>query len=1127
MFPRTFTLRLFAALCWFPAIIASLGHVTAEGIGPREEFFEQQIRPLLINKCQSCHDASLQESDLRLDSLDGILQGGVSGPAAIAGEPGESRLIHAVLGTKGVERMPPDTPLEEHEIMLLRRWVKMGLPWTPEDQPAPALGDQNAIGAIAKKHWAFQPIATPAPPTVEPNEHTRGLDLSAWQNNPIDAFVFDRLAKAKLAPNPPATRAEILRRLSFDLVGLPPTFAETQSFIDNSRDDATLIEETVDRLLASEHHGERWARYWLDLARYADTRDWQAQAELRYPYAYTYRDYVIASLNADKPYDQFLKEQIAADCYVEHSNAPELAALGFLTIGPQFRNDRLEQAADKIDVIGRGLMGITISCARCHDHKYDPIPIEDYYSLYGVFASCSTPDSFPVIHTAARSVDAEALADFQRCLNEKQQALLLYKQDLRRDAVADLKKRMANYLDAFVVMGLEQKKEIRGIKSQFKIMETAMTPFSQLLLQRLQRKTDRNHPVLRPWHDALSLDEKQFQQQREKLLAAWKSAPELNPVVLRSLEEAAPKNRSEIVAVYARLFSRVLEQSQARIAKTPEADAALSQAHDEEIRLALMDDGGWLDLDIEVVANASRLSGLGRKKLGDLAKEITEVEATHPGAPPRAMTLVDNEVPIKPFVLLRGEPARKGDRVDRQFISILSPEPRKPFVEGSGRRELAEAITSPTNSLTPRVLVNRVWSKYFGKGLVESLDDFGLRSEPPSHPQLLDHLASEFMRNGWSLKWLHKAITTSQTYAQSSGRREAAMRIDPDNRLLWRHNRRRLDFEAMRDSILCASGNLDTTVGGKSVKLSERPFTTRRSVYAYIDRIELDPILRTFDFASPSASAASRAETTIPQQALFGMNHPFVAEQATRIAASAQHTDRDQAIKQVYQQVFARDPRNDEVRIANSFLESSRSQSGNLDRSVWQYGYGPNAKLDANFTLMDSFRSLTHWTGKFYQAAVDFPDPELGHLRLTDSGAHTGRDNDHSVIRRWIAPDDGIVNVNGTVKHSRENGDGVIAVVRSGSVYESFDACRSEAKTLVKRIEVKQGDVIDFIVAPGKTATSDAHTWIVLIRGVGGNLLDLEWRSNTGFSAPPPPALTPLAQLAQALLLTNEFLYLD
>ncbi len=1127
MFSRTFTLRLFASLYWLSALSILPINLHAEGLGPREEFFEQQIRPLLIAKCQSCHDASLQESELRLDSLDGVLQGGVSGPAAIAGEPGESRLIHAVLGTNGAERMPPEEPLDEHEILLLRRWVKMGLPWTPEDQPTPALGDQNAINVIAKKHWAFQPIAIPTPPTVQTGNHTRGLNLSAWQNNPIDAFILHRLAKANLAPNPPAKRAEILRRLSFDLIGLPPTFAETQSFIDDTRDDLTVIEDTVDRLLASEHHGERWSRYWLDLARYADTRDWQAQAELRYPYAYTYRDYVIASLNADKPYDQFVNEQIAADFFHKQPDAPELAALGFLTIGPQFRNDRLEQAADKIDVIGRGLMGITISCARCHDHKYDPIPIEDYYSLYGVFASCSIPETFPVIKTAATSVDAEVLADFQRRLSEKQQVLLSYKQDLRRDAIADLQQRLPIYLDAFVVMGLEQKQEIRGVKSQFKIIETAMTPFNQSLLQRLQRKTDRNHPVLRPWHDALSLDEKQFQQQREKLLATWKSAPELNPVVLRELAEASPQNRKDVVAIYAHLFNRVLAQWRATIEKNPEADAMLPQPHDEAIRLTLMDDGGLLDLDIEDVANASRLLGLGRKKLGDLDKEITEVEATHPGAPSRAMTLVDNDKPITPFVLLRGEQARKGDRVDRQFISILSPEPRKPFVDGSGRRELAEAITSPTNSLTSRVLVNRVWSKYFGKGLVESLDDFGLRSEPPSHPELLDYLASEFMRNGWSLKWLHKLIVTSQTYAQSSGRRESAMSVDPDNRLLWRQNRRRLDFEAMRDSILCAAGNLDTTVGGKSVKLSERPFTTRRSVYAYIDRIELDPILRTFDFASPSASAASRPETTIPQQALFGMNHPFVAEQATRIAASAQHTDSDQAIKHVYQQVFSRNPRNDEVRIANSFLESSRSQTGNLDGSVWQYGYGPHAKFDAHFTLEKSFQALMYWTGKFYQASAEFPDPVLGHLRLTDSGAHTGRDNDHSVIRRWITPDDGIVNVNGNLKHSRENGDGVIAVVRSGSVYETFEAYRSEAKTLVKRIEVKQGDVIDLIVAPGATATSDSHTWVTYVRGVGGNLLDQEWRSSMGFSAPPPPALTPLAQLAQALLLTNEFLYLD
>lgn len=1098
----------------------------ASALSPKEEFFEQKIRPLLIDNCQSCHDAQLQESGLRLDSLDGVLQGGLSGPAAIAGDPGASRLIHAVMGTQKMEQMPPDEPLDETEIGLLRRWIKMGLPWTAEDQPTPALGDQDAIGAASLHHWAFQPVTPPSPPAIQADTLSKDIDATAWQQNPIDAFVLGELAAAKLSPNARADRATLLRRLSFDLIGLPPTFEQAQDFAEDPRQDSVVIEEVVDRLLASQQHGERWARYWLDLARYADTRDWQAQAELRYPYAYTYRDYVINSLNADKPYDRFIEEQIAADFYYQQSDAPELAALGFLTVGPKFRNNRLEQIADKIDVVGRGLMGITVSCARCHDHKYDPIPIEDYYSLYGVFASCSTPDSFPTIQGGVS--DGDALEDFQKKIAEKQREMDRYRVKLRREAIADLRRRLPTYLDAFVVMGIEKKKEIRGIKSQFKILEIAMTPLNKQLLDRLKRVDDAADPVLGPWHQGLTLTKKQFEGQRARLLKKWQSDSLINPVIAKALADAKPSTQAELVQVYASVFKEVIQQWKNEATKENNtAQIAFADPHREALRRSLMDEGGWLDLDLQTVVNASRLMGKGRKLLGDLEKAITEVEASHPGAPPRAMVIQENEKPVTPFVLLRGEASRRGDRVPRQFVSILSTKPRKPFVEGSGRRELAEAITDPANPLTARVLVNRVWAKYYGVGLALSLDDFGLRSEPPSHPELLDYLASEFVANGRSMKWLHRLIVTSQSYQQTSDRRESAMRADPDNRLLWRQNRRRLDFEAMRDSILSAAGNLNTTVGGKSVRLSDEPYTTRRSIYAYVDRIELDPILRTFDFASPSASAASRPETTIPQQALFGMNHPFVAEQARRITESLQTMDAGEAIQSIYQDVFARAATDQEVKIAKSFLLDSSQSAGSEAGTTWQYGYGPLVKSSEAKPDQILFRPLEHWTGQFYQVSETFPHPKLKFLRLTSTGAHTGTDNNHSVIRRWVAPWDGVVNVNGTLKHGRERSDGVTAVVRCGDVHETFEVCRSEAKTLVKRITVKAGDAIDFIAAPGKTSNADSHTWTVVVNGVQGEIDGQQWRSNTDFASPPPPALSPLAQLAQALLLTNEFLYLD
>ena len=1118
--------RIRRVTVWLFVLPLILVAQNAFALGPKEEFFEQKIRPLLIEHCQSCHDAELQESDLRLDSLDGVLQGGLSGPAAIAGEPGASRLIHAVLGSRKMEQMPPEEPLDEFEIALLWRWIKMGLPWTAEDQPAPALGDQDAIGIVAKEHWAFQPVKTISPPKLQPDHLAREIDATAWRRNPIDAFVLDQLAAAKLSPNTRADRATLLRRLSFDLVGLPPTFEQVQAIVEDPRQDSIVIDEVVDRLLASKQYGERWARYWLDLARYADTRDWQAQAEMRYPYAYTYRDYVINSLNSDKPYDRFIEEQIAADFYCEQDDAPELAALGFLTVGPLFRNNRLEQIADKIDVVGRGLMGITISCARCHDHKYDPIPTEDYYSLYGVFASCSIPESLPTIQGDV--ADNEALIDFQQKIAAKRRDKNRYESKLRRDAIADLRRRLPTYLDAFVVMGIEKRKEIRGIKSEFDVFEIAMTPLNLQLLDRLKRGGDATDPVLGPWQQGLALTEKQFANQRDKMLNKWQADASINSIVRKALLDAKPSTRAELVQVYSSVFGDVLQRWGKLNAENEDAtQVAFEDSSREALRRTLMDKGGWFDLDLRTVVNASRLMGKGRKLLGDLEKAITEVEASHPGAPPRAMVVTDNPKPVTPVVLLRGEAGRKGERVPRRFVSILSSEPRKPFVDGSGRRELAESITNPENPLTARVLVNRVWARYFGKGLATSLDDFGLRSEPPSHPELLDYLASEFVSNGWSLKWLHRLIVTSQTYQQSSDQREAAMRVDADNRLLWHQNRRRLDFEAMRDSILCAADNLDKTFGGKSVRLSDEPFTNRRSVYAYVDRLELDPILRTFDFASPTASAASRPETTIPQQALFGMNHPFVAEQARRITDPLQSADAKDAIQTIYQNVFARSPTEQEVKIANSFLLGSKQYSDTDIGTTWRYGYGPLVNLRDAKPDQTLFSPLEHWTGQFYQASEVFPDPILKFLRLTSTGAHPGMDNNHAVIRRWVAPVSGVVNVNGTVKHVSEHGDGVAAVVRSGDVYETFEVCRGNTKTPVKGIAVNAGDVIDFMAAPGKTSTSDSHSWTVLVAGTKGEIKGQKWRSNTEFASPPPPALSPLAQLAQALLLTNEFLYLD
>src|SRR6056297_8873 len=1106
--------------CWvlglgFP-LEMSMGR--AQGLTSQEKFFEDKVRPLLLARCQECHSVEVQESDLRLDSRTAILRGGLSGSAAIPRDPEHSLMLRVVRGEDGLERMPPDDSLGEEEIAILQRWIAIGMPWPASDQPvAPSLGDQTAIVAAAKQHWAFQPIRQPALP-AEVN--------SQWVSQPIDAFVLQQLKDAGLSPSSPADRRTLIRRVTFDVTGLPPSAAAVEAFVNDPASDDVAFGSVVDGLLAAPQYGERWARYWLDLARYADTRDWQAQAELRYPYAFTYRDYVIGALNEDKPFDQFVREQLAADAYADSENAAELAALGFLTVVPRFRNNRLEQVADRVDVVTRGLMGITVSCARCHDHKYDPVTIEDYYALYGVFASCSIPDTLPRIGGVATA--SASRRDLEAKLAAKQRDWENYGKQLRQQAVNDLQRQISSYMAGYFDLTVARRVQIRGILTKHKVKEFAMTPFAKELDDLVRGKKHQQDPVLGPLMEGLALSEKPFSQQAGKLLADWQAQTDINPVVQTALTQAAPRNREQLVAAYGDLFSDVLRDWKIARKADPQL-AALPDADSEAIRATLLAEGGLFDLPVEAVVAAARLLGGARRKQGDLQKAITEVEATHPGAPPRAMVLVDNDKPLTPFVMLRGEPARRGERVPRRFLSILSDGDPQPFRNGSGRRDLAEAIVAEDNPLTARLLVNRVWSRYFGAGLATSLDDFGLRSEPPSHPELLDHLAYRFLHEGWSLKALHRSILTSQTYRQACTPNAEAEQLDPENRLLWRQKRRRLDFEAMRDALLAAAGTLDLQVGGRSVALSKTPFTHRRTVYAYVDRVELDPILRTFDFASPFSSSASRSETTIPQQSLFAMNHPFVAQCAKQLATSVQEevpaADRATIVEALYRRLFARRPTANERRLAEQFLSGPVDSETLHEAAAWQYGYGPIDRTISDQPLT----ALPFWTGKLFQVGPDFPDSQLGHLRVTAAGAHPGRDAQHAVILRWTAPGEGTVKWSGEVQHQRDAGDGITMrlVLPDGTVHQEQTLKNARASLRSLNLTVRPGDHLELVVDCRRHASSDAFLWSLKIEGVDGALAGRVWDSIVDFKAPPPPPLTPLEQFAQALLLTNEFLYLD
>jgi mono/diheme cytochrome c family protein len=761
------------------------------------EFFEKNVRPVLSENCHSCHGPQKQKAGLRLDSAAAVGKGGETGPVITPGNPDASRLIKAVRQTDDDFKMPPKGKLTDAQIADLAAWVKMGAPW-----PAEATTTPNP----AKDHWAFRPVMAPAIP-----------DLKSESRNPIDAFVRAKLAEKGLALSPPADRVTLIRRLTQDLHGLPPTPAEIDAFVNDPDPDADA--KLLDRLLASPRYGERWGRHWLDVARYADSKGYVFVEERKYPYAYTYRDYVIRSFNDDLPFDRFILEQLAADRLPLGDDKHPLAAMGFLTLGRRFLNNVHDIIDDRIDVVSRGMLGLTVTCARCHDHKFDPIPSQDYYSLYGVFASSVEPKDPPLIETPQRTAALEA---FEKELAKRQADVEAYRKK-RQEATATLSRALA------------------------------MTPG-------------------------------------------------LDPLALRAVVAAGP---NPIAQLPADKFEKLLNRAD-------------------------------------------------RNALRTLVKKVETLKANSPAAPARAMAMNDAPQPVQPHVFLRGNPANVGPAVPRQFLEVLAGPDRKPFADGSGRLDLAKAIADPNNPLTARVFVNRVWAQHFGKGLVGTPSDFGVRSDPPTHPELLDHLADRFVKDGWSVKKLHRLMLLSDTYRQRSDDRPECVKADPENRLVWKFNRQRLDLEALRDGMLAVAGRLDTTIGGPAVDLLAAPFVLRRTVYGFIDRQNLPGLFRTFDFASPDTHAPQRYSTTVPQQALFLMNSPFAVEQAKAVAARPEVvgvSEPPARVDALYRLLYGRAPTGDEVEMGVRFV-SEASPAPETKLTPWEQ-YAQVLLLANEFAFVD------------------------------------------------------------------------------------------------------------------------------------------------------------------------------
>jgi Protein of unknown function (DUF1553)/Protein of unknown function (DUF1549)/Planctomycete cytochrome C len=838
------------------------------------DFFEKEVRPILVVRCYECHSADEANGELLLDSRPAMDKGGTRGRVVNRELPEKSLLISAIDYKLPDLQMPPNGKMPDAEISILKKWIEMGAP----DPRLEASTSQAKFDSIpvklekSTKHWAYQPIDT-TPPSSQ---------LS------IDAIAIANLRDTGLELSPEADRRTLIKRLYYDLTGLPPEYQDYQKW--NDEKDSSWYSKLVEELLASPHYGERMARHWMDVARYADNKGYVFKESREYPHAYRYRDWLIRSFNNDLSYQEFIRYQLVADRLDPENKQGHLDAMGFLTLGRRFLNNKYDVIDDRIDVISRGLLGVTATCARCHDHKFDPVTAADYYSLFGV-----------------------------------------------------------------------------------------------------------------------------------------------------------------------------LENS------------------------------------------------------------------TEPGDEPSPMRLTDSEKRSPSFVLLRGSPGNRGPKVDPKFFEFLNVDKPIALKTGSGRIELADAIASEQNPLTSRVYVNRLWGWIFGQPFVDTPSDFGLRSDRPAQHAVLDALASQLIRGDWSTKQVIRAIVNSAVYKQSSLASPQGLQVDPENRLLWRANRKRMDFESYRDAMLKVAGDLDETIGGKSEKIDEAPFSKRRSVYAYIDRQNLPQLFRSFDFASPDSHVPQRLQTTVPQQGLVLMNSDMIrniVQASVRSFESSSIEDKNKVSQQLphlFQELMGRDASQDELQRLTLFLQQAETKLVDTPQNRWTYGYG---SLNHESGEIQSFQLLPFCDGKHWRGASEYPDKKLGYCGLNDKGGHPGDRDGFTPIRRWTAPRSGTVEVNGSLEHKATEGDGVRAtvVLNASQKVESWTAHKKKVSTKVKRIDVQAGDTLDLAVDCIESTNHDSFEWVVEIRYQDDKDFS---HSKEHFSSQQPNPSTAWFQLSQALLMTNEFCFVD
>lgn len=1121
--------------CAVVFLLATAAIVRADETG--EEFFERSIRPLLAEHCWQCHGPEKQWNNLRLDSAESVAVGGDAGKVVVPGKPSESLLLQAVTRS-GDLQMPPDEPLKDSQVELLRRWIEMGAPW-PKSSSKPT-------AEAWKKHWAFQPV------NVQPASTG---DADKWCINPIDHYVLDKLRANSMQPSPEADKATLIRRVFYSLTGLPPNKQQVDDFIHDSRPDA--YERLIDSLLDSPQYGEHLGRMWLDVARYSDTKGYvYAREERFFVNAALYRDWVVKAFNHDMPYDRFIQLQIAAD-QVEPNNPESLAAMGLLTLGRRFLGVTHDIIDDRIDVVGRGTLGLTISCARCHDHKYDPIPTADYYSLYGVF-QCSTDRQVDLSDTTAEG----ASKDFVEELKKRQKALSDKMAASRLEAGNRVRSRIADYLWAQTELNKYGEEGFDVV-----IAATDVVPaFVRRWEGYLSRCDANSHPVFAPWLRLQSQQTQGSQQteaQVESILAECRGQVPLHPAIAAMLE-SSPKSAKQLAEKYAEVLSQVDQKFKELSGSDPSGRTA-EQTDWLKLNQPLIDVlyGPTAPCEVpdeEVISTEMFFDSGTCVELWKLQGEVDRWRLKSDSAPTVAVAVFDRATLIEPRIFRRGNPANKGQRITRHFLTLFSKDPPQPFTTGSGRLELAQKIVDPSNPLTARVWVNRLWQHHFGQALVTTPSDFGLRAQAPSHPELLDWLANQLVRNGWSSKAIQRQMLLSSTFRQTSRPTGALadrfQQADPENRLLWRMNTRKLKFEELRDSLLAASDDLNLQPGGKAKEMFTKDDSNkRRTLYGLIDRQFLPSTLRVFDFANPDLHVGRRSETQVPQQSLYFLNSPFLAARAKSLGKKIEGLTTDgsantltppdvsQLKKQVvtlYQSVLRREPSEAELLEAVEFLKlpEPREDSQPTKQSfAWSYGFG---EVDDASGKLKAFKALPYFSGSSWQGGASFPDGKLGWVQVTAVGGHPGNDLKHACIRRWTASEAMTIRVRSVVKHEPDVSDGIRARIissRQGLLGEAkLKASQQDLNT--DTIEVQTGDTIDFVVDILAELSHDQFLWSPKIEQVSKSTnnstqelasvtVTETWDAQRDFFGPAVLPLNRLEQLAQVLMLTNEFAFVD